>query len=53
MVTVRNGVFDADPYAIQPDAIVLPSEVAADSPVLVVEGGRVGFAGHRQAVPPH
>ena len=51
MITVSAGVFAGDPYALQPDAIVLPREVATDSPVVVVEGGRVGFAGHRREVP--
>ena len=48
MVPVTSGVFARDPYAVQPDAMVLPGGVMTDSPVLVVDAGRVGFAGHRQ-----
>ncbi len=48
MVPVTSGIFARDPYALQPDAMVLPGGVMTDSPVLVVDAGGVGFAGHRQ-----
>ena len=51
MVPVTTGIFAGDPYALQPDAMLFPGGVTTDSPVLVVDAGRVGFAGHRQAAP--
>jgi len=51
MTPLTSGMFSDDPYALQPDALLLPGGVMTDSPLLVVESGRVGFAGNLQAAP--
>lgn len=39
--------FDTEGYALQPDAIVVPSGIEMESPVLVVQSDRVAFTGPR------